>query len=151
MLEFQMPTVLRDYREDLARVIEAMPASRWLGLRVIGFAPGGVSLIELPLRPELTFDGSIVQAGVVGMLADYAGVSAAASTLPAGWAASTTGYTVHNVSPATGSRLLAMGQAQHVGKGSAVSVAQVWAEDANHGGFRLVCTASTSCKPFQLT
>jgi acyl-coenzyme A thioesterase PaaI-like protein len=147
MLEFQEPTVSRSYREDLALAIEAMPASRWLGLRVVGFAQGGISLIELPLRTELSFDGKIAQAGVVGMLADYAGVSAAASTLPSGWAASTTGYTVHNVAPALGSKLLAMGYAQHVGKNTAISSAQVWSQEPS--GWRLVCTASTSCKPFQ--
>jgi uncharacterized protein (TIGR00369 family) len=147
MLEFEEPAVSRSYREDLAQVIEAMPASRWLGLRVRGFAPGGVSLIELPMRKEITFDGKTAQGGIVGMLADYAGVSAAASTLPAGWAASTTGYTVHNLAPASGTKLLAIGHAQHVGKSTAVSAVQVWSLEQDI--WRLVCTASTSCKPFQ--
>jgi hypothetical protein len=45
------------HRPDLKAAIEAMPASRLLGLQVAGFDPAGVSRIELPVRPELTFDG----------------------------------------------------------------------------------------------
>ena len=88
MQGFIPPDLQPGLRADLAAAIEAMPASRLIGLRVRGFAPGGVSLLELPMSPQVTFDGRVVQGGIVGMLADYAGVSAASSTLPAGWAAS---------------------------------------------------------------
>jgi len=31
-----------------------MPASRLIGLKVVGFAAAGVSVFELPVRPDLT-------------------------------------------------------------------------------------------------
>jgi uncharacterized protein (TIGR00369 family) len=135
------------HRPDLKAAIEAMPASRLLGLQVAGFDPAGVSRIELPVRPELTFDGRVVQGGIVGVLADYAGVSAAACMLPAGWMASTTGFEVHNIAPAVGERLVAIGRTVSLGKSSGVSRAEVLA--LRGGQWTLVCVATTTCKPFE--
>jgi uncharacterized protein (TIGR00369 family) len=142
------PTLDPSFRADLKAAIEAMPASRLLGLRVAGFAAEGASRIELPIRPELTFDGHVVQGGIVGVLADYAGVSAAACTLPAGWIASTTGFEVHNLAPAVGERLVAIGRALSVGKSIGVSRAEVYAQRGER--FALVCAATTTCRPFEL-
>ncbi len=144
-----LPTVNPEYRADLRQAIMTMPASRLIGLNVIGFDATGVSLIELPLKPELTFDGRVAQGGIVGMLADYAGVSAVACTLADSWIASTTGFEVHNVAPAMGVRLWAVGRAQHVGRTSAVSRAEVHAEAAD-GSLTLVGLATTTCKPIDL-
>lgn len=135
------------HRQDLGTLIEAMPAARHLGIRVAGFLPNGTSRIELTVRKEHRFDGRTVQAGVLGALADYAGVSAAAATLPAGWMASTVGYEVHNVAPASGLELVAIGYAKHVGRTSAVSQVEVYAMDP---GPVLVCLAQTTCRPMQL-
>jgi uncharacterized protein (TIGR00369 family) len=145
-----LPSVSAAHRADLRRMIQAMPASELIGLQVLGFDPSGVSVIELPMRAEITFDGSVVQGGIVGLLADYAGVSAAACTLPEGWIASTTGFEVHNVAPAQGKQLVAVGRAVHVGRGSAVSRAEVFAEDGD-GTLSLVCLATTTCKPLDLS
>ena len=143
---FRMPDLDPGLRADLAQAIEAMPASRLVGLKVLGFAPGGVSALEMRVTPPLTFDGRIVQGGIVGLLADYAGVSAASSALPAGWAASTTGYEVHNLAPAAGERLVAIGEAVQVGKSHAVSTARVWSMSG--GSTTLVAVATTTCRPF---
>jgi uncharacterized protein (TIGR00369 family) len=143
-----LPTVSIEHRADLRAAILGMPASRLLGLQVTGFAPEGTSRIELPVRPELTFDGHVVQGGLVGVLADYAGVSAAACTLPTGWIAATTGFEVHNVAPAVGERLIAIGRSQHVGRSLGVSRAEVYAVKGNAA--TLVCLATTTCKPFEL-
>lgn len=142
------PAIDPSFRADLKAAIEAMPASRLLGLHVIGFGAEGSSRIELPIRPELTFDGRVVQGGFVGVLADYAGVSAAACTLPAGWIASTTGFEVHNLAPAVGERLVAVGRALSVGKSIGVSRAEVYAQRGER--FVLVCAATTTCRPFEL-
>lgn len=147
-LAFTLPELQPGLRADLAQAIEAMPASRLVGLRVRGFAPAGRSVLELPVRPELTFDGRVVQGGIVGLLADYAGVSAASSTLSAGWAASTTGFEVHNLAPAIGDRLVAVGEAVQVGKSHAVSTARVWALDGDDA--KLVAVATTTCRPFEV-
>jgi uncharacterized protein (TIGR00369 family) len=143
-----MPTLQAGLRGDLAAGIEAMPASRLVGLKVVGFGAEGVSAIELAVRSEITFDGRVVQGGIVGLLADYAGVSAATCTLPAGWAASTTAFEVHNLAPARGAKLLAIGRAVHVGKSHALSRAEVWAFDADT--VTLVAWATTNCRLFEI-
>jgi acyl-coenzyme A thioesterase PaaI-like protein len=146
--EFHLPLIQPGLGADLARAIEEMPASRLIGLRVSGFAPGGLSVLEAPITPALTFDGKVVQAGIIGMLADYAGVSAAHSTLPPGWAASTTGFQVHNVAPALGERLVALGTAEQVGRSHAVSSVRVWALQGE--GATLVALATVTCRPFEV-
>ena len=149
MVQFQPPAVSREVRSDLIAMIEGMPASRLLGLRVTGFDAAGFSVLEMPVVASLTFDGKIVQGGIVGTLADYAGVSAAACTLPSGWIASTTAFEVHNLAPARGDRLLAIGRSLQVGKSQAVSGAEVWAVEGRSA--TLVAIATTTCRPFEFT
>ena len=146
--EFHLPPLQPGLSATLAADIDAMPASRLIGLRVLGFAPGGRSALELTIRPEITFDGRVVQGGVVGMLADYAAVSAASSTLPPGWAVSTTSFQVHNIAPAAGERLVALGTAEQVGKSHAVSTARVWAFRGENA--TLVALATATCRAFEL-
>ena len=146
--EFQLPAIQPGLGAALARAIEEMPASRLIGLRVLGFAPGGLSVLEAPITPAITFDGRVVQAGIIGMLADYAGVSAAQSTLSSDWAASTTGFQVHNVAPAAGERLVALGTAEQVGRSHAVASVRVWALQGD--GASLVAVATATCRPFEL-
>ena len=143
----RLPALDPDLRPDLRAGIEAMPASRLIGLTVAGFDAAGRSRIELVVRPELTFDGRVVQGGIVGLLADYAGVSAAAASLPAGWMASTTGFEVHTLAPATGDRLVALGEAVQVGRSSGVSKAEVWA--VTGATATRVGIATTTCRPFE--
>lgn len=161
----EIERVSANLRADLKAGIEHMPASRLLGVKVRGFARDqagelnqGVSVIECPVKPELTFDGRVVQAGLVGTLADFAGVSAAACTLPDGWMCSTTGFEVHNLAPAAGERLVAVGRSLFVGKSHAVSRAEVYAVAADRSAsaeadgqerWTLVCAATTTCRPFQ--
>jgi len=137
-------------RVDLKAVIESMPAARHLGIKVIGFLESGVSRVELVIEPHHTFDGKVVQAGVVGALADYAGVSAAAATLGEGWMASTTGFEVHNLAPAFGERLIAVGHALLVKASHAVSRVDVYAQREGQLEVSLVGYATTSCRPVQL-
>lgn len=142
-----------NHRDDLRCWMEAMPAARFLGLVVAGLG-AGVSRLELPIRPELTADGSVVQAGIVGTLADFAAVSAATAAMPEGWAAATTGLEMHNLAPARGERLVAVGAAIHAGKGHSLGESRVYAiAPAVHGqeGAEplLVATAMASCRLFQ--
>lgn len=145
-LNFELPETNPAHRADLRAAILAMPVSSLLGLRVLGFAPG-LSVIELDLRPELTFDGRTAQGGVVGTLADFAGVSAATATLPDGGRASTSGFEVHLLAPARGTRLVAVGRVAHAGTSSAVSKVEVHAvNEAGQAG--LVAIATTTCRLF---
>ncbi len=145
-----LPNVEEGRRSDLKAVIESMPAAKHLGINVIGFLERGVSRVELVIEPHHTFDGKVVQAGVVGALADYAGVSAAAATLGTGWMASTTGFEVHNLAPAFGERLIAIGHALLVKSSHAVSRVDVYAQRAGVTEVSLVGYATTTCRPLQL-
>ncbi len=151
MTPFRIPAIDPTFRLDLKQAIEAMPVSLALRIAVIGFSAHGVSVLEMPIRIEITFDGTTVQGGLVGVLADYAGVSAAASTLPEGWTASTAAFEVHNLRPARGDKLVAVGSAVRVGKTTAVSRAEVYAcSGSDISGAELVCIATTTSRPSRM-
>jgi len=138
-----LPDLVPGYRADLAKAIAAMPASRLIGLRVLGFAPG-VSVIELPIRPELTFDGYTVQGGIAGSLADYAAVSAAIVAKPDGWLGSTVNFQVHNLDRASGEKLVAIGRCVGSGSWTGLGSAEVYAVDGDK--HTLVVMATAGCQ-----
>lgn len=98
--------------ELVRRFVESMPATRHLGIKVIA-VDAGKCVLEMACRHEITFDGMVVQGGLVGVLADYAAVAAAGSTLEQGWSVATTSCETHNLLPATGTRLVAVGEIVH--------------------------------------
>ena len=51
-----LPDLVPGHRADILTRTNAMPASQLVGIRVLGFAPG-ISVIELPIRSDITFDG----------------------------------------------------------------------------------------------
>jgi uncharacterized protein (TIGR00369 family) len=144
---FSWPDVSSECRKDLKQGINLMPAAKLLGIQAIGFNSNGVSHIEMLVTAKATFDGQVVQGGIVGVVADFAGISAAACTLPEGWMVGTTSFEIHNIAPAVGSRLIAIGTAMNVGKTIAVSRADVYAE--HNGAFTLVCIATTTGRPLK--
>lgn len=132
--------------QTIKTFLEAMPATDFLGIRVVELADGR-STLELPIRPELTYDGAIVQGGIVGVLADYAAVSAAGSTLPIGWRVATLGCETHNVAAAEGERLVAVGEVIKRGTRHLVSKASVYL-DTSGGPICLTgLFTSTGVKP----
>lgn len=135
------------HRPELGDGIARMPASRLLGLRVLGFG-AGTSAIELPVRPEVTFDGLVVQGGIVGTLADYAAVSAATAGQDVGRASSTTSFQVYNLEPARGERLVAYGRIVKKGRSQSVAAADVYAIDGSN--WTLCATALATCYHFDL-
>lgn len=110
--------------------VESMPATRHLGIRIVELGAGR-AVFEMDNVDALTFDGSIVQGGVVGVLADYAAVAACGTTLPAGWLMATTGSQTHNLAPANGSRLVAEAEVVRSGKRHAVARADVYNDDVS--------------------
>ena len=136
-----LPSLVDGHRADLARAIAAMPASRLIGLTVRGFAPG-VSILDLPVRLDLTFDGRIVQGGIVGVLADYAAVSATIAAKPDGWFAATVSFQVNNVDPANGKTLIAVGRSSGARLG--LGVDKIYAIDADRTA--LVAMATAQCQ-----
>jgi uncharacterized protein (TIGR00369 family) len=145
-----VPHVSRLVRPDLISAIEAMPAAVLLGIVVRGFDAAGRSVIEMPVKSSLTFDGRVVQGGIVGVLADFAGVSAAACALPEGWLASTTSFEVSNIAPAVGTLLIAVGCAVKASQHTGVSKVDVYAGGPEGQPLTLVCVAKTTCRPFQI-
>ena len=142
-MRIPLPTLVDQHRPDLVAAIASMPCSRLFGLSVVGLGEG-VSVIELPIRTDLTFDGRTVQGGIVGTLADYAAVSAATAASPTGWGSSTTAFQVYNLAPARGERLVGIGRLVKGGRSQAVAAADVYAvvgADAE-----LVATALATCK-----
>lgn len=117
---------MSELQNDLIRrFVEAMPASRHLGIR-IGDLGERRAVFEMDNRPELTFDGAIVQGGIVGTLADYAAVAACGTAMPDGWLMATTGCETHNLAPAEGRRLVAVAEVLKAGKRHAVARADVY-------------------------
>lgn len=137
------------YRTDLKQIIEAMPAARHLGVVVTGFDRSGRSRVELTIRREHTFNGHTVQAGIVGALADFAGVSASAAVLGEGWMASTTGFELHNLAPANGVRLIAVGRPLTASRTHGVATVSVFSVGAEEEPL-VVAHATTICRPFRL-
>lgn len=101
--------------ELVRRFIQSMPATHHLGIKVVA-VEAGKCVLEMACRSEITFDGVVVQGGLVGVLADYAAVAAAGSTLEQGWSVATTSCETHNLLPATGTRLVAVGEIIHPAK-----------------------------------
>lgn len=135
-----------DYRPGIADGIHAMPSTRHLGIRCLGFVDGG-SAVEMPISPEVTFEGSIVQGAIVGVLADYAAVSAATASCPPGWFGSTTGYNVHNFAPARGEKLVAVGSICGRSRSAASARADVYAVTGEDWSLVATCLATCRLSP----
>jgi uncharacterized protein (TIGR00369 family) len=142
-----LPKLIAGHRADIAVAITAMPAFRLLGLEVVGLGKG-VSVIALPVRSEITFDGHFVQGGIIGVLADFAAVSAAIAAAPPSTRGSTTSFDVHNLAPAIGLRLIGIGRAIKVGRKTAVAAADVYAISSDDADAQstLVATALATCR-----
>jgi uncharacterized protein (TIGR00369 family) len=146
-MQFKLPELIASYRDDLKVLIEAMPACQLLGLKVCGFNSNH-AVVEMPVRVEITIDGKTVQGGIVGTLADFAAVSAATAAKPPGWVSSTTSFDVHNLAPAIGDRLVAVGRVIKASASSGVAAADVYSD--KDGSFSLVATALVTCRFMQL-
>ena len=119
------------------RFLESMPIFAMFGARLVKFA-AETSELEMPWRRDLTYDGTAIPATVTGALIDFAGGSAAATLLPQGWDIMTTGFEVHNIAPATGQRMVALGEALHMGKRTGLARADVFSE---RDGKRTLCAS----------
>ena len=124
-----METTAHDLQgEEIRRFIESMPAAQLLGIDIVSLGHGR-SVLSMPIRPPVTFDGQQVQGGIVGVLADFAAVAAAASTLDVGWRVATLSCETHNLRPAAGERLVACGEIIKGGRRHLVARADVSIND----------------------
>ena len=104
-----------------------MPAMRHIGLTVTSVEPDR-SVLELPCRPEVTFDGKHVQGGIVGVLGEIAAILAPACELPYGWRPLSLTCDFHSLAPAAGDRLIAVGRTVRAGKRQMVGRSEVFVD-----------------------
>ncbi len=102
-----------------------MPSTSHLGIEILELG-GGQARLRMRNRPELTFNGAVVQGGIVATLADYAAVAACGTLLDEGWLMATTGAETHNLAAADGSELIAAAQVLKPGRRLAVARADVF-------------------------
>ncbi|MBF6423369.1 PaaI family thioesterase [Nocardia cyriacigeorgica] len=115
-----------DYAELVKAAVSSMPAAQHLGFEFGEVAPGTAEIIQ-PYRHELTEHNGYFQGGVLGMLADFAGGSAAGTLLPPGWVNMTIDYTVKIVAPAKGEKVIARGRVVRASTTITVAAADVFA------------------------
>lgn len=114
-----------DYAKAVREAVMGFPVARYVGFELGALAPGRAELV-LPYREELSQGGGVVQAGIVGMIADVAGGSAAGTLLPPGHILVTCDYTVKLLTPAVGERLIARGEVIKPGASLTVSRGDVF-------------------------
>ncbi|WP_431970093.1 PaaI family thioesterase [Nocardia sp. bgisy134] len=123
-------TTLTAPNPDFAALVKgavlSMPAAKHLGFEFGAIAPGEAELVQ-PYRAELTEHNGYFQGGVLGMLADFAGGSAAGTMLPPGWVNMTIDYTVKIVAPAKGDKVIARGRVVKSSTTVTVAAADVYA------------------------
>ena len=114
--------------QKIREFVESMPATRHLGIRIAELEDGR-AVFEMLNDPTVTFDGEVVQGGIVGTLADYAAVAACGTKLPDGWLMATTTCETHNLAPANGARLIAVAEVVKPGRRHAVARADVYNDE----------------------
>lgn len=102
-----------------------MPSTNHLGIEILELGDGR-ALFQMRNRPELTFNGTVVQGGIVAVLADYAAVAACGTLLDDGWLMATTGAETHNLAAADGAVLTAIAEVIKPGRRLAVARAEVF-------------------------
>ncbi|MEU2255230.1 PaaI family thioesterase [Nocardia xishanensis] len=115
-----------DFATLVKGAVSSMPAAKHLGFDFGAIAPGEAEIVQ-PYRAELTEHNGYFQGGVLGMLADFAGGSAAGTLLPPGWVNMTIDYTVKIVAPAKGDKVIARGRVVKSSTTVTVAAADVYA------------------------
>jgi len=111
--------------QAIRRFVESMPATNHLGIEILEL-DAGRALFQMRNRPELTFNGSAVQGGIVATLADYAAIAACGTLLDLGWLMATTGAETHNLAPADGPLLIATAEVIKSGRRLSVARSEVF-------------------------
>lgn len=106
------------------------PIARTLGLHLHDAAPER-STITMDIAPHLTFDGQTVQGAIVATLADFAAVACASMVTRPGQFIATVGCETHNLAPARGTRLIAVGRLISKPGRRMVAAADVYADEVS--------------------
>ncbi|NMO01753.1 PaaI family thioesterase [Gordonia sp. TBRC 11910] len=114
--------------DDLQNFLTNAPIADTLGLRLHDAAVDRTT-ITMPIAPHLTFDGTTVQGAIVATLADFAAVACASMVARPGQFVATIGCETHNLAPARGERLVAVGRLISKPGRRMVAAADVYADD----------------------
>jgi uncharacterized protein (TIGR00369 family) len=136
-----------DYAIQLKSLVLAMPMANWLGIEFAKVEPGEVEL-DIAYREELSFVPGKMQATAIFAAADFAGVSAAGTLLPAGWINASIDCNLKIVAPADGEKLRARGRVVSHGKLLTVSAAEVFS--VRNGEEVLCATALLTARNIEL-
>jgi uncharacterized protein (TIGR00369 family) len=136
-----------EFEQVVKAAVLSMPAAKHLGFDFGAMAPGEAEIIQ-PYRPELTEHNGFFQGGVLGMLADFAGGSAAGTLLPSGWVNMTIDYTVKILAPAKGDKIIARGRVVKPSATITVAAAEVFS--LRDGSEHLCVTALVTMRNLNL-
>ncbi len=114
--------------------------NRWLGVEILSIDTGAVE-IAVPVRPEILQHHGFVHGGVLGAVADTV-VAWTAATMVGDVV--TAGYTLQLLAPATGERVVAVGEVLKAGRTSVSVQARVYAQTAGERKLVAVALASVS-------
>lgn len=102
------------------------PRPYWdlIGMQLISQGEGE-SVIELPIKYEITQSKGSVHGGVLASLVDSAAGTAVRSLLPNGQTAVTIEMKLNYIRPASGTKLIGKGSTLHIGKSLAIGEAVI--------------------------
>lgn len=115
-----------DFRQDVADWVLRLPVAAAFGLTFHELADGR-AVTRLAWRPEHSHIRGAFQASPIAALADFTGVSAGVTLLPAGGAAATVDYTVKFLTEARGEHLVARARVLRPGATLTVAAVDVFA------------------------
>lgn len=117
---------------------------KMIGARLTAVEPGRV-VIELDYGEQLTQQHGYIHAGVVTTIADNACGYAAYSLMPAQTEVLTVEFKVNFLSPAKGSRFVAVGKVVKPGRTLTICSAEVFAHDNDETSLVFIMQATMMC------
>ncbi|MFW0789700.1 PaaI family thioesterase [Gordonia sp. CPCC 205333] len=119
---------MTDNLDRIRQFLANAPVAETLGLELLDAAPER-SAISMKIAPHITFDGATVQGAIVATLADFAAVASASMVARPNQFIATVGCETHNLAPARGERLIAVGRLVSKPGRRMVAAADVYADD----------------------
>ncbi|HYT30053.1 MAG TPA: PaaI family thioesterase [Actinomycetota bacterium] len=116
--------------EDLKERIRRSPFHQWAGIELLTVG-GGRAELQLDLLPHHFNPQGIVHGGVIGAVADTAIGLALRSQLRPGLTHRTAQLNVHFLTKGEGNRIIALGQARHLGQRMGYGEAEVTDSQGN--------------------
>lgn len=137
-----MSTSQGRFRQDVADAVFSLPVAAAFGFTFTKLADGRAET-RLAWRAEHSHTQGAFQASPIAALADFTGVAAGVTLLPAGSRAATVDYTAKFLAEARGSHLIARARVLRPGASLTVAAVDIYAVDDAEG---LCATALVTMK-----